>query len=198
MKLLIGTGNKGKIQEITEALADLKIDIVTPMQIGITEKPEEHGATYEENATQKAEFYYARSQLPTLADDSGIVVDALKDELGIHTRRWGKGPDATDYEWIEFFLERMRDEKNRKARFLCSLAYIDENGLQQMFEGTCDGSITYELEADYLPGLPISACFKPDGYDNVFSALSVEEKNQISHRGKALSSFRKFLTRDAH
>lgn len=194
MQLLLGTSNAGKIKEISDALAALSLAIVTPDAVGITEKPEETGITYEENAIQKAQFYFDRAHIPTLADDSGIVVDALQNELGIHTRRWGKGPNATDYEWIEFFLERMREEENRKARFLCTLAYIDDAGMLHTFEGSCDGVITAELEADYLPGLPISACFKPDGYEKVFSALSVDEKNQISHRGRALQEFAQFFS----
>lgn len=193
MQLLLGTGNKGKIKEMSDALAGLSLSIVTPDNMGITDKPDETGTTYAENAIQKAQFYFDRAHIPTLADDSGIVVDALQNELGIHTRRWGKGPDATDYKWIEFFLERMSREENRRARFLCTLAYIDAAGELHTFEGSCDGVITAELEADYLPGLPISACFKPDGYDKVFSALSVDEKNQISHRGRALQTFSVFL-----
>lgn len=192
MELLIGTGNKGKIHEMRDALAGLPIKIVTPEQLDIIDMPAETGETFAENAEQKARFYYGQSHLPTIADDSGILVEALANELGIHTRRWGKGPDATDYEWIQFFLERMRTEKNRNARFVCSLAYIDKAGGLHMFEGSCDGVITDELEADYLPGLPISACFKPHGYDKVFSALTIEEKNVISHRGQALQKFRAY------
>ncbi|HVW66164.1 MAG TPA: non-canonical purine NTP pyrophosphatase [Candidatus Peribacteraceae bacterium] len=194
MKLLIGTGNKGKIQEMREALAGLSIDVVTPGQLDITDSPAETGETFAENAQQKASFYFERSGIPTIADDSGIIVEALQNELGIHTRRWGKGPDATDHEWVEFFLERMRTERNRDARFVCALAYINEAGELHLFEGNCDGVITDELEADFLPGLPISACFKPNGYDKVFSALSVEEKNSISHRGRALQAFTSFIS----
>lgn len=194
MKLLIGTGNKGKIQEMHDALNDLPIEIVTPEQMGIEDSPAETGETFAENAEQKARFYYEQSGIATIADDSGIIVDALQNELGIHTRRWGKGPDATDYEWVEFFLERMREEQNRNARFVCVLAYIDASGKLHTFEGSCDGAITDELEADFLPGLPISACFKPNGYDKVFSALSVAEKNTISHRGRALQAFKSFIS----
>lgn len=195
MQILLGTSNKGKIKEMSDALAQLNLSIVTPDNVGIADTPAETGTTYAENAIQKAQFYFDRAHIPTLADDSGIVVDALSNELGIHTRRWGKGPDATDYEWIQFFLERMRSEENRNAKFLCTLAYIDAAGTLHTFEGTCNGVITPELEAEYLPGLPISACFKPDGYDKVFSALTVDEKNQISHRGRALQEFLHFLSR---
>jgi non-canonical purine NTP pyrophosphatase (RdgB/HAM1 family) len=197
MRLLIGTSNKGKFIEVREALFGLPIDFVQPSDIGLDESPHETGATFHENALQKAQFYYEKSTMPTLADDSGIIVDALKDELGIHTRRWGAGPDASDQHWVEFFLERMRSEENKKARFVCYLCYIDETATEHFFEGSCDGTITDEPEADYLPGLPISACFKPNGADKVYSAMSIDEKNKWSHRGKALQKFRKCIAETA-
>lgn len=193
MQLLIGTSNKGKLIELGESLAGLDVRIVSPADLGITESPHETGETFTQNAGQKARFYRERSGLPSLADDSGILVEALLDELGIHTRRWGAGPDASDHAWISFFLERMRTEENRRARFVCALCYIDDSGAEHVFEGVCDGVITDELQADYLPGLPISACFQPDGFDRVYSALSVEEKNAISHRGRAMQKFREYL-----
>lgn len=193
MKLLIGSSNKGKFIEVSDSLRGLEIDLVSPSDAGITESPVETGDTFPQNAGQKASFYYSLSQLPTLADDSGILVEALKDELGIHTRRWGAGPEATDAEWVEYFLDRMKHEENRRARFVCCLCFIDENGTKYFFEGSCDGVITETLEAEYLPGLPISACFKPNGFDKVYSALSVQEKNDISHRGLALTGFRAFM-----
>ncbi|MFH0770540.1 MAG: non-canonical purine NTP pyrophosphatase [Candidatus Peregrinibacteria bacterium] len=216
MQLLLGTNNRGKIIEISEVLKDLPIEIVSPRSLSMTEDPEESGKTFEENAIQKAKFYFSRTGLPTVADDSGIIVEALKDELGLHTRRWGAGQNATDEEWIDFFLKRMRKEKNKRACFICTLAYISSPktgsplpagkprrsratwqaggvgeglGVRQatakVFEGRCSGVITDSLEADYLPGLPISACFKPDGFDCVFSALKIEQKNSTSHRGRA-------------
>lgn len=196
MKLLIGTNNRGKIVEISEVLEGLSVEIATPEELGITDAPEETGATFRENAMQKARFYHERSGLPTAADDSGIIVEALEHELGIHTRRWGSGPLASDAEWIDYFLERMKREPDKRARFVCALAYIDEHGTPHVFEGSCVGTITESLEASYLPGLPISACFKPDGFDRVFSALSVAQKNAVSHRGRAAAQLREFLSRN--
>jgi XTP/dITP diphosphohydrolase len=193
MRLLIGTNNAGKIIEIGEALADLAVDIVTPKILDIKEAPPETGSTFEENAILKARFFHGRSGLPTVADDSGIIVEALQDELGLHTRRWGAGPYASDQEWIEFFLDRMKKEKNKRARFVCVLAFVDQSGAVQTFEGECQGMITDTLEADYLEGLPISACFKPDGFDRVFSGLSIEQKNSTSHRGRAAGKFAEYL-----
>ncbi len=94
---------------------------------------------------------------------------------------------------IEYFLQRMEKEDNRKARFVCNLAYIDEEKNEHLFEGSCEGIITKALEADYLPGLPISACFTPEGFNVVYSAMTVEQKNQISHRGRAVEQFKNAL-----
>ena len=193
MQLLIGTNNHGKFIEISEVLSGLPIAPVRPADIGIAGDPEETGNTFAENALQKARFFRSLSNLPTVADDSGIVVEAIANELGLHTRRWGAGPAASDAQWIEHFLKRMEKEANKRAHFLCTLAYIDANGDEHVFEGKCSGIITATLEADYLPGLPISACFKPDGCDSVFSALKVEQKNSTSHRGKAAHALRQFL-----
>lgn len=193
MHLLIGTNNPGKVIEISDVLKGFPIRIVTSQELGIRETPPETGETFEENAIEKARFYFERTQLPTVADDSGIIVEALKDELGLHTRRWGAGPDASDAEWIAHFLERMKQEWNKRAAFVCVLAYIDPLGVPYTFKGRCNGLITPTLQADYLPGLPISACFKPEGHDRVFSALTTEQKNSTSHRGRAALALRDHL-----
>lgn len=194
MKLLIGTGNKGKFLDMQSAFADLSLELLQPADLGINNEPEETGTTFTENALQKARFFFERSQgIPTLSDDSGILVEALQNELGIHTRRWGAGKQASDAEWIDYFLKRMSAEQNKRARFVCSLCYIDAEGIEHIFDGVCDGVITETLEADYLPGLPIAACFKPDGADSVYAAMGLEGKNQWSHRGRAMQKFIDFL-----
>ena len=193
MRLLLATSNPGKITEMREALDGLGLELLSVDEVKTIGMPAETGKTFAENAAQKAHHYFAETGLPTVADDSGIHVEALEGELGIHTRRWGAGPRATDEEWIEYFLNRMKTENNKRAQFVCTLAHVDQEGRLHVFEGTCDGMITDELEADYLPGLPISACFRPDGENAVFSALSIEQKNSTSHRGRALHTFREFL-----
>ncbi|MFA7682524.1 MAG: non-canonical purine NTP pyrophosphatase, partial [Candidatus Peribacteraceae bacterium] len=92
MQLLIGTNNAGKVIEISEVLSGLELDLKTPKDFGIQEQPEETGTTFKENAVQKAQHFYSAARMPTIADDSGIIVEALEDELGLHTRRWGAGP----------------------------------------------------------------------------------------------------------
>lgn len=193
MRLLLATSNLGKIQEMHEALEELGLDFLTLADLPEIAVPDESGKTYAENAILKAKHYHPHANHPTVADDSGIHVEALENELGVHTRRWGAGADANDHEWIRYFLDRMKKEPNKRARFVCAIAHIDHEGQVHVFEGSCDGTITDELEHDYLPGLPISACFKPDGFERVFSALSIEQKNSASHRGRALEKFKTFL-----
>ncbi|MSR86874.1 non-canonical purine NTP pyrophosphatase [Candidatus Peribacteria bacterium] len=193
MKLLLATSNRGKIHEMREALDGLGLELLDVSHVPSIGMPDETGKTFAENAEIKARHFYEATGHATVADDSGIMVEALEGELGVETRRWGAGPTATDEEWITHFLDRMKKEQNKRARFQCSLAHIDHEGQLHIFDGTCEGTITDALEADYLPGLPISACFKPDGEEYVFSALSVEQKNRTSHRGKALQEFRNFL-----
>ncbi|MDA0375723.1 MAG: non-canonical purine NTP pyrophosphatase [bacterium] len=194
MKLLIGTGNTGKFIEISEVLGNLDLELLTPADLQIAIDPEETGSSYAENALIKARHFYERGGcIPTIADDSGIIIEAIQGELGIHTRRWGAGADASDEEWIEYFLKRMESESNRKARFVSNIAYIDASNTEHIFEGICEGIITPTLEADYLPGLPISACFKPESFDMVYSAMSIDQKNTISHRGRAVHALRDHL-----
>ena len=176
-----------------EVLSKLPIELLTPSWLEISSEVDESGTTFQENALLKARHFFRLSDLPTLADDSGIVVEALENELGVQTRRYGAGPAASDQEWIDYFLKRMEGEKNKRARFMCCIAYIDSSGTEHLFEGQCEGMITPTLEAEYLPGLPISACFRPDGFDCVYSAMSIEQKNSTSHRGKAMGKVREFL-----
>lgn len=194
VKLLIASSNAGKILEVQEGLSGLPLTILTPNSLlSPLTFPEETGTTYAENAAIKAHSAFDQAGMPILADDSGIIVEALKAELGLHTRRWGAGPEVSDQEWIAHFLARMKLESDKRACFLCHLAYIDQGGALHTFEGRCEGMITETLEAPYLPGLPISACFKPHSFDRVFSALSIEQKNYTSHRGRALQKFKIFL-----
>lgn len=190
---LLATSNEGKIVEMKECLAGLPLTLCTLNDLpNPLEQPEETGSSHRENAIEKAQYYFRKTHLPTIAEDSGIHVEALRTELGIHTRRFGAGSKASDEEWIQYFLARMRRERNKRARFHCVIAFVDGKDIHT-FEGECRGTITDTVEASYLPGLPISACFRPDGYNKVFSALSVEEKNRVSHRGKALMKLREFL-----
>lgn len=201
-KLLIGTTNKGKFREISEVLHALPLELIQPQDLGITEQPEETGSSYEDNARIKSLFYFERSgHIMTLAEDSGIEIDAFPGELGLKTRRWGAGPDATDEEWLAHFLKELKKhppEKHR-AQFICTAALTwkddQEKNQTKIFHGTCPGFLLTEPQTDIPHGIPLSACFVPDGFDKVYAALTPEEKNRISHRGRAVHQVRDFLDR---
>jgi len=193
-QVIIATTNPGKCKEIVSALGSL--DGVELLSLADLEESypdvEETGAGYGENALIKARHYYDLLGKPIIAEDSGIEVSALADELGVHTRRWGAGPDANDAEWLATFMDRMAGEEDRAARFVSHCVYVDEQG-HHTFEGECRGQITLDIESELESGIPLSAVFKPERYDKVYSAMSAEEKNAISHRGWSVRCLREFL-----
>jgi XTP/dITP diphosphohydrolase len=212
-RLLIATSNPGKYREIMEVMHDLPCEIYSSLDLKLNNEIEEDGITYEDNAIKKARHYLAQvgdnSQIVTsevagcqgrgidfvLAEDSGIVVDTLSGDLGVKTRRWGAGKKASDEEWIEYFLKTLAgvpDEK-RTARFVCFAVVMNSSGGIEVFEGVTEGLITRDLEAPLYKGLPISSCFRPEGFSKVYAALTVEEKNQVSHRGKAMHAVKAYL-----
>ncbi len=193
-KILIATHNFGKYKELMEVLAPLSgVKFVSLNDEKIEDDVEENGETYEENAIIKAEFFGRLTGLPTIADDSGIHVDALNSELGVKTRRWGAGEKAGDKEWLDFFLARMSYEENRRAEFISVVAFYRPGEETITFRGECLGEILGEPQVDLEHGIPLSAVFLPDGKGKVFSALSKNEKNSISHRGKAIKSCYDYL-----
>lgn len=186
MKILIATRNMGKFKELMEVLEDLPFTFVSLEDEGIEGDVEETGATYEENAILKAEYFGMKANLPTIADDSGIVVEAIENELGVHTRRWGAGAQASDQEWLDFFLKRMATEENKRAEFISVVAFYHPVQSTVTFRGECEGVILDKPQVDLEPGIPLSSVFLANGKKSVFSALSKDEKNAISHRGKAI------------
>ncbi len=192
-KILIATHNVGKFKELMEVLEGLPFQFVSLNDEHIKTDVEEAGETFEENAILKAVAFGSLTGLPTIADDSGIHVDALEGELGVKTRRWGAGEKANDKEWMDFFLKRMKKEKNRRAEFISVIALYQPGKEPLVFRGECVGQILPKPQVDLEPGIPLSAVFLPDGKDKVFSALSKHEKNEISHRGKAIKKCHDYL-----
>ncbi len=215
MRILIATHNKGKLSEILEVLGGLPHEFVSLAELGITEDVEETGVTHEENALIKARFFQGKTGLPTIAEDSGIYVDAFPGDFGVYTRRWKGLHAASDEQWIAHFLEEIAKipSEKRTAKFVCCAAFIDaqnvfphspsdaleKNGVFEgreapiIVQGETSGIITEKLLAPLKPGIPISSCFIPDGFDTVYAALSIEDKNKISHRGKAMHRLEKIL-----
>lgn len=191
--ILIATHNQGKFKELMEVLNDLPFTFVSLNDLNIEEDVEETGTTYEENAILKAAFFGEKANLPSIADDSGVHVDALEGELGVKTRRWGAGEKASDREWLDFFLRRMESEENRRAEFISVVAFYRPGQETLTFRGECMGQILQEPPVALEHGIPLSAVFLPERKDKVFSAMNKDEKNAISHRGKAVKACHDYL-----
>lgn len=193
-KLLIATRNIGKFKEIKVILGEVPYEIVCLEDLSVQGDVVEDGETYEENALKKARFFsMGGGGVLTLSDDSGLEVSALKGELGLKTRRWGLGESASDEEWLEYFLKEMEGTSDRSARFVCCAALCGKDGFEKVFFGETRGVITHKPEAPLLPGLPLSSCFRPEGQEKVYAALSEGEKGEVSHRGWAISAVRRWL-----
>lgn len=192
MRLLIATHNRGKLIEYQELLAGLPVELVTLDDVGIHEDVEENGTTFVENARIKALAYARQSDLMTLADDSGLEVDALGGEPGVYSKRYA-GEHANDADRITFLLYKLRDVpvEARSARFRCAIAIASPRGELWETSGTCEGDILFEPRG--------SSGF---GYDPIFyfprrgktmAELPPAEKNKISHRARAAERAYKIL-----
>lgn len=192
-KILIATGNPGKFGEMMEVLGDLPCEFVFLKELDVDSSDfVEDGETFADNSRKKAKYFGDKLGMWAIGEDSGILIDAFPGELGVKTRRWGAGEHASDEEWIEYFFSRMDGEKNRGGKFVCNSCFYDGEEFVN-FEGEASGVITEGVEAQITPGIPLSACFKPEGMDKVYSLLSEREKNAISHRGKAMKALKVFL-----
>jgi XTP/dITP diphosphohydrolase len=193
-KLLLATGNRGKVREFEALLRGVPYEIVTPEQAHISTQVEESGKTYADNARIKAVTLCQESGLITLADDSGIEVDALDGEPGIHSARYG-GEGLSDRDRVNLLLEKLKNVplEKRTARFVSVITIAVPNGDVYYARGVCEGIIAFEPKGD-----------KGFGYDPVFyfqelgktmAELDMETKNRISHRGKAAIKAREILAR---
>lgn len=197
-QILLATTNPGKKAEMLSALLPLEgIEFTDLRSAGIDLDVDEHGSSYGENAALKAKAYADHSQMTVLAEDSGVEISALANELGIHTRRWGAGPEASDEEWLAFFMNQMAKEADRKARFVSHAVYLDQHGNTFAVEGECLGEITKDIAGPIPKGIPLSAVFRPIGEELVYSAMDEEQKNSLSHRGNAMKKMRLYLLEQA-
>lgn len=180
-RLLVATGSAHKLIELQRLFGDLPIDLVTLRDLGITDEAPEDGATFEENALQKARWYAEASGEWTLADDSGLEVAALNGAPGVYTRRYA-GPNATDVENYEKLLATMRGIADRAARFVCTMALIDVAGdSERIFRGECPGHLTEAPRGEF--GFGYDPIFEVEG--RTMAERAPAEKDALSHRGRA-------------
>lgn len=204
MKIVFATGNPGKLREAAEILGK-GFELVTPAQVGITEEIPETGNTIRANSQQKADYIYKKTGLNCFADDTGLELDILGGAPGVETARYAgpqKNPADNIRKLLREITRRMQEASsaralglsmvhaNRKARFRTSVTLI-LNGEHHYFDGVMEGRIGLSPYGN--GGFGYDPVFMPEGYDVTAAQLSEEEKNAISHRGKALRAMAEFL-----
>ena len=192
-KLLVATHNRGKVREYRQLLTDLPLHVTYLDEEGIDLDVEETGATFEANARLKAEAYAAATGLPVLADDSGLLVDALDGAPGVHSARFG-GPGLSDGQRCDLLLQSLADHREpaqRTARFRCVLVAAATDGRTCQSAGVCEGHIA--LAPVGSGGFGYDPIFCLTELARTMSELKGPEKDRLSHRGRALQAIRPLL-----
>jgi XTP/dITP diphosphohydrolase len=188
MKIVFATNNAHKLREVQQTVGD-KFEIVSLRECGVVEDIPENEPTLEGNALAKARYIYSRTGLSCFADDTGLEVDALGGEPGVRSARYAT--DGHDDEANKrLLLERMEGKENRGAQFRTAMALILD-GEEYLFEGVVRGEILTQECGD--GGFGYDPLFAPEGHSESFAEMSAEEKNAISHRGRAVRKLAEFL-----
>ena len=185
--LVIATRNAGKIREITELLSGFAVDIKGLSDFGPIPEVVEDGRSFDENAYKKASFTARVLGIPALADDSGLVVEALDGAPGVYSARWA-GEAADDAEKCRLLLEKLRGAENRRAAFQCVISVAVPSGAALTYEGRCEGRIAEQPAGENGFGYDPVFYYPPLG--KTFAQLSSAQKNRVSHRGRALAELR--------
>jgi XTP/dITP diphosphohydrolase len=192
-KIVLATKNQGKIREFAELLGGIDRRLIGLDEFDSVLEPEETGSTFAENAALKAAYYALHCGTAAIADDSGLVIDALDGRPGVLSARYGGDALSFD-ERMTMILDELADsaDRSRRARFVCSLALADKNGQTlAVADGICEGRIAAYMTGD--GGFGYDPIFIPDGFDATFGQLSREDKNNISHRRRAILQIIPFL-----
>jgi len=190
MKFVLATNNQGKLREMREILPELGVGFVTRKDVGIDVEIPETGTTFMENALIKAKAICALSGLPAIADDSGLMVDALDGGPGVYTSSFG-GDGLTNRERYEHLLEKLKNTGQRGAKFVCTIVCVFPNGETISSVGECPGRIAMMPAGS--GGFGYDPVFIADGFDRTMAELTSDEKNAASHRGAALRGFARLL-----
>lgn len=197
-RIVIASNNEHKVEEISRMLEGCDREFLTLHEANIESDPVEDADSFDGNARIKARAAFEKGGgVAVLADDSGLIVDALDGAPGVRSSRYA-GEDATDAENNELLLRELDGVAldDRTARFVCTMCYIDEDGNESICEGRVDGVIGFEERGD--GGFGYDPLFYPDEYDRElsFSQVPLDEKNRISHRARALDAIKSILLSD--
>lgn len=190
--LLLASQNPGKLAEMRQLVGGLAFHVVGPRDIGIDEAPEETGKTFLENASLKARYYAGRSGLTAVADDSGLAVDALDGKPGLYSARFG-GEHATDADRNRLLLEKLRDVpwEKRGARFTSAVVVVRGGEVLFQAQESVEGLIAMEPKGPH--GFGYDPLFFYPSFGKTFGESRPEDKDRVSHRGKAFARLRRFL-----
>lgn len=190
MKIVLATNNPHKIEEIKEILADFDVEILSLKDMNIKIKISEDAPDFEGNAKKKAHTIFDLTMIPTIADDSGLMVEVLNGEPGVHSARYA-GEDHNYHKNNEKLLNELKDKpKPHRAKFVCVINFKSSND-DEIFVGEVNGEIIDEPRG--TNGFGYDPLFKPDGFNLTYAELLPEIKNKISHRYKALEQLKEFL-----
>ncbi|MFZ3070445.1 MAG: RdgB/HAM1 family non-canonical purine NTP pyrophosphatase [Anaerolineaceae bacterium] len=186
-KLLLATNNPGKIAEIGLILSGVQLELITPANLGVKLTVPEDGNSYYENALKKAKAFFDTTDMPTLADDSGLEVDALEGAPGIHSHRFSPDPHATDSDRCQYLLSQLRDHPRPwRASFHCEVVlYLEPNRIIRA-HGACPGKIISAPRG--TNGFGYDPIFELEGYSLTMAEISDQLKGKISHRARALQT----------
>ena len=199
MKIVFATNNKNKLSEIREILGS-GFEVMSLAEIGCHEDIPETGDTLLDNAVQKARYVFEKYGYDCFADDTGLEVDALDGEPGVHSARYAEGTDHDSNANMDKLLRKLGDESRRTARFRTVIALLQkqqsgesagEGSVLHIFEGKVEGSIIKEKRG--AEGFGYDPIFMPEGYDKTFAELGFDVKNQISHRARAVKKLADYL-----
>lgn len=189
MKLVLASNNAHKLSELSAILSTLGMEVVSQKEAGVFVEPEENGATFEENSYIKAKAVMDACGLPTVADDSGLMVDALGGEPGVYSARYGGEACKSDRDRLEYLLKKMETvpDEQRSAHFVSVITMLTPEGKKVVARGECPGRILREAHGEN--GFGYDPVFYVPEEGCTFAQLAPEQKNRISHRARALEVF---------
>ena len=189
-EIILASNNVNKLKEIRSKLEKFNIRVISQKEAGIDIDVEETGTTFKENAIIKAEAIYNILNKPALADDSGLEIDYLDGAPGVYSHRFCEGTDEDRYNKVLKLLKDVPEDR-RTARYRCAMCFIDENGEKHIFEDKVEGIIGYEPKGTNGFGFDPIVISVEKG--KTFAELTPDEKNSISHRGKAVAKFVEYI-----
>lgn len=195
MKVVLASHNKKKMVEMRTILSAMGVEVLSQAEVGVDLEPEETGTTFEENARIKAQAVMQATGLPAIADDSGLMVDALGGDPGVYSARYG-GPGLDDTGRWQLLLKNMAGQTNRACKFVSVICCAFPDGGEVMARGECPGTLAQGPSGD--GGFGYDPIFYLPQLGKTMAQLTSAEKNQISHRARALAGFQKEWERQRH